>query len=235
MVSVPPKTADIRPPGAKHDSSLPQWAVDKTTRRRGRRHAHEIIDPIRTALLIIDLTRSYEDLPCAASIIPPVARLAETMRGAGGTVVWVLPAPMRSDDAALAALWGDETLQRHVADTAENSARNEPFAGLVPASDDLMVHKQGYSALFPGASRLHAHLTERNIDTVIVTGVLTNICCESTARDAFALGYRVIVVADANAARSDEEHQASLYNILRNFGDVRMSDELIDAIAVGVD
>ena len=160
---MPPKTADIRPPGAKHDSSLPQWAVDKTTRRRGRRHAHEIIDPKRTALLVIDLTRSYEDLPCAASIIPPVARLAETMRGAGGTVAWVFPAPMRSDDTALAALWGDETLQSHVADTAENSARNEPFAGLVPASDDLIVHKQGYSALFPGASPLHTRLTERGI------------------------------------------------------------------------
>jgi len=70
-------------------------------------------------------------------------------------------------------------------------------------------------------------LAERNIDTVIIAGVLTNICCESSARDAATLGYKVIMVADANAARSDEEHASALYNVLRNFGDVRMTDDLI--------
>jgi nicotinamidase-related amidase len=70
-------------------------------------------------------------------------------------------------------------------------------------------------------------LRERGIDTVLITGVLTNICCESSARDAATLGFRVVMVADANAARSDEEHQSALYNILRNFGDVRTSDDLI--------
>ncbi len=59
--------------------------------------------------------------------------------------------------------------------------------------------------------------------------MLTNICYESSACDAMTLGYRVVMVADANAARSDEEHRAALYNVMRNFGDVRTSDDLIAA------
>ena len=73
-------------------------------------------------------------------------------------------------------------------------------------------------------------LAQQGVDTVMISGVLTNLCCESSARDAAALAYRVSMVADANAARSDEEHQAALYNILRNFGDVRMTDDLIAVI-----
>jgi len=66
---------------------------------------------------------------------------------------------------------------------------------------------------------------------VLITGVLTNICCESSARDAMTLGFRVAMVADANAARSDEEHRGALYNVMRNFGDVRTSDDLIAAFS----
>ena len=86
---------------------------------------------------------------------------------------------------------------------------------------------------FPGKCTLPELLRERGIDTVLITGVLTNICCESSARDAATQGFRVVMVADANAARSDEEHQSALYNILRNFGDVRTSDDLIATLARG--
>jgi nicotinamidase-related amidase len=72
-------------------------------------------------------------------------------------------------------------------------------------------------------------LGERN--TVPITGVLTNICCESSVRDAMTLGFRVVMVADANAARSDEEHRAALYNVMRDFGDVRTSGDLAAAFA----
>ena len=228
---MPPETPDSRPPGACHDNSLPQWAVDKMTRQRGRPFAFETIDPVRTALLVIDLTGNYETMPCTASIVAPVGRLAAGMRAAGGTVAWVLPAPMPDDDPILQALWGSETLSRHAGETAAGGTGTQPIAGLDRRPQDLTVHKRGYSAFFPGASPLHAMLAERHINTVIVTGVLTNICCESSARDAFALGYRVIVAADANAARSDAEHRAALYNILRNFGDVRMTDDLLEMLS----
>ncbi|MCG8432428.1 MAG: cysteine hydrolase [Gammaproteobacteria bacterium] len=228
---MPPQKPDTRPSGAVHDCSLPQWAIDKMTRRRGRRHAFEIIASRRTALVVVDLVQTYvEGTPCAASIVTPVARLAACLRAAGGAVAWVYPASMPADDPTLQALWGREHLQKNVAETVEGSNGKVLAEGLDPDPADIVVEKKSYSAFFPGLCPLPEMLAERDIDTVMIAGVLTNICCESSARDAAALGYKVIMVADANAARSDEEHQAALYNILRNFGDVRMTDDLIAVI-----
>jgi ureidoacrylate peracid hydrolase len=70
-------------------------------------------------------------------------------------------------------------------------------------------------------------LREAGIDTVIITGTVTNTCCESTARDAMMLNYKTIFVSDANACRTDEEHNTTLGNILRIFGDVASTQEVI--------
>lgn len=59
---------------------------------------------------------------------------------------------------------------------------------------------------------------------------MTNVCCESSARDASTLGYRVIMVADANAAVRDQDHNATLHTIYRSFGDVRPAAEVIGMI-----
>jgi len=56
-------------------------------------------------------------------------------------------------------------------------------------------------------------------------------CCESSARDASTLGYRVIMIADANSARRDEDHNATLYTIYRSFGDVRTTEDVIGMIS----
>jgi nicotinamidase-related amidase len=228
---MPPLQPDTRAPGATHDSTLPQWAVDKMIRRRGgRRHAFADLQAVRTALVVIDLTQSFvENTPCAAAIVEPVNRLARALRSAGGTVAWVLPSPM-AHDPLLAALWGEDHVRQTAADTQPDSHKAAPAAGLVRQADDLVVEKSAYSAFFPGRCPLPELLRARGIDTVLIAGVLTNICCESSARDAMTLGFRVVMVADANAARSDEEHRAALYNVMRNFGDVRASDDLVAAL-----
>ena len=84
-----------------------------------------------------------------------------------------------------------------------------------------------FSAFFPGASALPAILRARGIDTVLIAGTLTNICCESSARDAAMDNFRVVMLADANAARSDEDHVAALSTVARSFGDVQQIDEAI--------
>ena len=96
--------------------------------------------------------------------------------------------------------------------------------------EDLLVEKTAPSAIFPGRCPLPDRLNARSIDTVLITGTVTNVCCESSARDASTLGYRVIMVADANSARRDEDHNATLYTIYRTFGDVRTTDEVVDLI-----
>ena len=71
----------------------------------------------------------------------------------------------------------------------------------------------------------------RGIATVLITGTVANVCCESTARDASTVGYRVIMVADANAAMRDQDLNATLHTIYRTFGDVRPTAEVIELLA----
>ncbi|WP_329004893.1 isochorismatase family protein [Kribbella sp. NBC_00709] len=62
---------------------------------------------------------------------------------------------------------------------------------------------------------------------------MANVCCESTARDASTLGYRVLMVADANAARRDQDLNATLHTVYRTFGDVRPTTEVLDLLTSG--
>lgn len=99
--------------------------------------------------------------------------------------------------------------------------------GQGPRIEDLFVEKSAASAFFPGRSPLPDLLQNRAIENVIVVGTLANVCCESTVRDANTLGYRVVMVADANAAGSDAQLNAT-GTVYRSFGDVRPADEVLD-------
>jgi ureidoacrylate peracid hydrolase len=96
---------------------------------------------------------------------------------------------------------------------------------------DRHVIKRRFSALIQGSSDLGERLQAADIDTVIITGTATNICCESTARDAFMLNYRTLVVSDANATVSDEAHNASLNALFARFADVFSTDEVVGLLA----
>ena len=98
---------------------------------------------------------------------------------------------------------------------------------------DLKVDKGRFAAFIPGTCDLHQLLQDRDIDTLIVTGTLTNCCCESTARDAMQLNYKVIFVSDGNAALSDAEHNATLNNMCALFADVMSAEEVVSALKRG--
>jgi isochorismate hydrolase len=70
-------------------------------------------------------------------------------------------------------------------------------------------------------------LRAEGFDTVLIGGTVTNVCCESSARDAMMMNFRTVMVADANAAMSDAEHNASLANFWHIFGDVMTVDHVI--------
>ena len=101
------------------------------------------------------------------------------------------------------------------------------YSDLDVLPSDLTVRKTRFSALVQGASDLDAVLRARGIDTLIIVGTATNVCCESTARDAMMLNYKVFFVSDANACRTDEEHNATLAIMMIMFADVRLTDEMI--------
>ena len=100
-------------------------------------------------------------------------------------------------------------------------------------SGDLIIDKTRFSAFVPGTCRLDDELRARGIDTLIVTGTLTNVCCESTARDAMQRNYKVVFVADGNAAVSDAEHNATLGNMIALFADVMTTSEIVALIEAG--
>ncbi|MFI0977539.1 isochorismatase family protein [Streptomyces sp. NPDC021093] len=218
------------------DSKLHDWRIEpreyaRQEERRGRRHAYEYLDPARTALIVIDMVEFFaRSNPYARGIVPHINHLAEALRTAGGLVAWVVPANEAPLGDVSDEFYGPAVSAMFAATGGEGPPRSRLWHALDVRPDDLAVEKSAYSAFFPGRSPLPRLLAERGIDTVLVTGALTNVCCESSARDAATSGLRVLMVADANAARRDRDHNAALHTIYRSFGDVRTTGEVLDLI-----
>jgi ureidoacrylate peracid hydrolase len=220
-----------------HDIRIPDHIMRRVVDRRGKLHIYERLDGRSTALLVVDLQNIFMlpgmplEVPYAREIVPNVNRLAAAVRAAGGTVVWVqLTGEGMLDWSSYNERLGPKLRE----DVAKNIARGTDghalHRDLDVQPDDIVVEKTRYSLFIQGASEVDAELRRRRIDTVIVVGTLTNVCCESTARDAMMLNYRTILVSDANAALSDEEHNMSLANVLTTFGDVLSTDEVITGL-----
>jgi len=214
----------------QHDWSIEEREYLRHEQRRGRRHAFESLDPARTALVVVDLVAFFiDENDYARGIVPKVNQLADALRRAGGTVAWVVPAPWEPS-AMKAELLGPRIEQLYRGSGGTGPVRERVWNELVTDDADLYVEKTASSAFFPGRCPLHALLRARDIDTVLVTGTLANVCCEATARDASTLDYRTIMVADANAARRDQDLNATLYTIYRSYGDVRSTAEVMELI-----
>lgn len=219
-----------------HDYVIPDAVKNRVLHRQGKLLSHDTIAAARTALVVIDMQNYFVaegfplEVPQARAIVPNINRLAKAMRAAGGTVVWV-------QTTATGALehWGNlhrymltpERARVRLASLDETAEDYKLYAPLEPAPGDLRVKKIKYSAFIPGSSDIDAQLRRRDIETVLVTGTLTNVCCESSARDAMLLDYRVIMLSDGNATLTDEEHAATLNTFLMFFGDVMSTDEAI--------
>ena len=210
-----------------HDWYIEPREYERHEERRGRRHAFDVLDPRRTALVVVDMVPFFvEHNAYALGIVPNIEKLAGALRSSGGTVAWVLPSTEAPPEART------EFLGPAIAETYRMSAGAGPLRDRLwhqfeVNAADLVVEKSSASAFFPGHCDLSARFSEVGVDTVLVAGTVANVCCESTARDASVLGHRVVMVADANAAMRDQDLNATLHTIYRSFGDVRPTDELI--------
>jgi len=224
-----------------HPVDLPAEIVERLRSRRGKLHLFDALEPQRSALVVIDMQRSFVEpgapsaVATAREIVPNINRLAAALRGAGGTVAWV-QATYTRDGPGYWPLFFDymvaPELSGRILDALTDGAPGHAlWHELDVKPQDLRVRKNRYSAFFPGACELAQRLRERKADTVLIAGTMTNVCCEASARDAMMDGFKVVIVADANAARSDAEHVASLATILQFFGDVRTTDETIGMLA----
>jgi ureidoacrylate peracid hydrolase len=105
--------------------------------------------------------------------------------------------------------------------------KQEVWSGLTTSPADHTVLKNRYSALIQGSSQLERTLRGMDVDTVLIAGTKTNVCCESTARDAMMLDFKVVMVEDCCAALSDDEHRSALENVIQQFGDVMTAGEVV--------
>ena len=209
---------------------LAPWAVERAMGRRGTAHPFAALHGPATALVVIDLQRGYMHpdggyVECAAArgVVPAVNAMAAALRGAGGCVAWV----QNTHDDTCLRTW---TVQQAMNTPDSNARRNAamtpgaPGHALWPTLDvqgpDLVVPKRRYSAFVPGTCDLEPFLRARGIDTVLIAGTLTNVCCDSSARDAMMLDFRTVMLSDGCAATSAEEHDAALSAFYATFGDV---------------
>jgi nicotinamidase-related amidase len=215
-----------------HDWKIAEREYARQVSRRGRLHAYEALEPATTALVVVDMIPFFAEAnPFCRGIVGAINALAGALRQAGGTVAWVLPSSQDPFPEVSREFYGEA-----VAETYRTSGGEGPLPGrlwpeLEHRDGDLFVEKAAASAFFPGLCVLPELLHARDIETVIVAGTVTNVCCEGTARDARTLGFRVIMAADANAARTDAEHNATLHTVYRSFGDVRPTQEILALIA----
>jgi ureidoacrylate peracid hydrolase len=224
-----------------HKINIPDHITKRVLKRRGKLHIYDRLAGRSTALVVVDLQNIFMapgmplEVPAAREIVPNVNRLAAAVRAAGGTVVWV---QMTGEGMQAWGCYYERLGPAMQKEIAANIARGTEGHALWDDLDvrpgDLTVEKTRYSVFIQGASELDQALKRRGIDTVVVVGTLTNVCCESTARDAMMLNYRTVLVSDANAALSDEEHNMSLANMLTTFGDVLSTDEVLAALAAGM-
>jgi ureidoacrylate peracid hydrolase len=222
---------------------FPQSIVDRVVARRGAEHVFADIDPKRTALVVVDLQNAFMDddvghavCPAARDIVPDVNRLAAAVRASGGAVFWI----KNTFDESCLTEWSvmqdmstPEGRARRAAAMSANTRGHELWPTLDVRTEDEIVRKYRFSAFLPGASDLPARLRDRGFDTVLITGTVTNVCCESSARDAMMSNFRVIMVSDGNAAMTQAEHEASLTSFYLTFGDVMDTDMLVGLLSAG--
>jgi len=219
-----------------HSVTIRKEIVDRVLQRRGRYHLFDRLDPARTALVVIDMQTAFcaqggpAEVPASRDIVDPINSLTAELRTLGVPVIWVLHANSRVGGRSDWELFFNTIVADAVRDRTLESlaaAKQSVWAGLVTGPSDQTVLKNRYSALIPGSSPLERILRGTGIDTILVAGTKTNVCCESTARDAMMLDFKVVLVEDCCAALSDDEHRSALENIIQQFGDVMTSSEVL--------
>jgi ureidoacrylate peracid hydrolase len=225
-----------------HKLDIKQSTIDAVVRRTGKRHPFDVIDPRRTALVVIDMQNHFvapgfmAETPMAREITPDLNRLAAGVRALGGHVIWVQNATdetWESWSTYHTFLQTPDRAKRRYASMEHGAKGHALWPAVDVKPEDTQLDKKRYSAFIQGSSNIEQVLRARGVDTVLVTGVATQVCCESTARDACMLNYKTLMIHDALATDNDELHNAALNAFNLNFGDVQTVDEVLASMARG--
>jgi ureidoacrylate peracid hydrolase len=223
-----------------HKVEIPQSVVDRVVARRGTAHCFAELDPAKTALVVVDMQNAFMmdgvgHAVCAEAreIVPNINRLARAVRKTGGLVVWIKTLFTEKSLSEWSNGYGILLPQRKAKRIEALSAGGkgyELWSALEVRPEDVMVDKERFSAFLPQSSNIAPLLRGRGIDTVLITGTVTNVCCESSARDAMMMNFKTVMVTDGNAAANDAEHNATLVAFYLTFGDIMPTDMAIQSL-----
>lgn len=181
------------------------------------------------ALLVIDMQPFFLDpesptYTCGGSaILPTVEHLIGAFRRAGRPVIFTCHVHHPGDlDSGIMGWWWEGRC-------LEGSPESEVHPRLAPRPDEKVVLKHRYSAFYN--TDLETVLRCLRVEDLVVSGVMTNLCCESTARDAYFRDYRVFFLADATGSVTEEMHVASLLNLAFGFAFVTTSEAIVAELA----
>jgi ureidoacrylate peracid hydrolase len=152
-------------------------------------------------------------------IIEPSSRLLERARNNRIPIVYV-------NDSHRPGLRQDREFKKRAEHCIEGTWGAEVIKELKPQEGDFVVKKRRFSGFYE--TDLDLTLKDLKIDTVIIIGVVTNICVRSTVHDAFFRGYKVIIPRDCVMATGEREQESSLYDIETHFGEVAASERIIE-------
>jgi len=207
-----------------------QYVRDRGKRMYEQGQARWGIDPGRTALLVIDMTDEFVKphwtpywIPEATRQVPAIKRLIDRFHSVGWPVIY------SADEDRLSALNIPEVIWlvpagESMADFPEVFTKVLIYDELKPAEGDILIQKHGYGCFFQTA--LDTILRRLDVTTVVITGTVTNICCGTTAREAFAYGYRVIFGSDVNSSDDPEQHDAEVKTLRRAFARIMTAAEI---------
>ena len=213
--------------------------AERVQRRKGRPISIEQIDSSKCALVVVDMQNHFvgegfpSEVPQARDIVPNINRMAANVRAAGGKVIWIqttatgaLDRWERHHEFGLTT----EVAKRRLTSLDESAEGFKLFPALEVDAQDFRVKKIMFSAIIECSSNLQEVLQKQGIEFLLIAGTTTNVCCESTGRDAMMMDYRVAMLSDCCATRYDEEHTASLNNFQLFFGDVMTADQAISRL-----
>ena len=219
----------------------PEARAFAVAQRGGREHMFEQLDLARTAHVVVDMQNGFlepgapVEVPAAREIVDNVNAISRAVRHGGGAVVFLQMALGKAEMESWSTWFRYFHTPQSTAGFEDAFGHGRHYWELWPqmqtAQGDLFIDKSRFGAFVPGASTLHETLQARGIDTLIISGTLSNCCCESTARDAMQMNYKLIFVSDANAALTDAAHNATLDNMVMTFADVRSTAETLEVVA----
>ncbi len=206
--------------------NLDQQAIELYTQVRGSsRDTRLPYHPRESALLVLDMQEyfltpaSHAFVPSAPAIVAGIARLIEACTSSGRPIIFTQHVNTEGDAGMMSVWWKDMI-------TAENA-----YHRIIPEFDltrGTLIQKTQYDAFYQ--TRLEQTLTEHAVRQVVICGVMTHLCCETTARSAFMRGFTVFFPVDGTATYNLDFHRATLTNLAHGFACVVLMKDILQAL-----